>query len=164
MDADVPSMPAEVSAVFDDTNHFAIMDIGGDASGARVLAQYRHKINLDEMRLICILNANRPMTPDAQSMVNYVHSIEAACGLRVNGLINNSHQCNETTAETVAEGADIARKVSEMLDIPLVCHSLDRRIVDALVCEHPDNIYDILHVKEKELIYPINIFMKKPWE
>lgn len=39
MDADLPSMPPDVSVLFDNPDMYGVLDIGGDPSGARVLAR-----------------------------------------------------------------------------------------------------------------------------
>lgn len=154
MDADVPSMPAEVSSVFDSHDRHAVMDIGGDPSGARVLAQYRAKIEREQSEVICILNANRPLTKTPQAAVQYIQGIEEASGLKVAGLINNTHLTNETSLEDIERGAALSREVSEMTGIKLLGHSVIKKL--AAQAE------EIL--KDEEFIIPMDIYMKKPWE
>ena len=43
-DADLPSMPAEVNVLLDNPGLTGVLDIGGDPSGARVLARYRRRL------------------------------------------------------------------------------------------------------------------------
>jgi len=154
MDADVPSMPAEVASVFDRHDRYAVMDIGGDPSGARVLAQYRSKAEREQPEVICVLNANRPLTKTAEEAAGYIHGIEAASGIRITGLINNTHLINETSIEDIERGALIAREVSEMTGIRAIGHSVVRKL--AAQAE------EIL--KGEEFILPMDIYMKRPWE
>ena len=154
MDADVPSMPAEVASVFDSRDRYAVMDIGGDPSGARVLAQYKSRIEREGSEIICVLNANRPLTKTADAAVSYIRGIEAASGLTVTGLINNTHLTTETSAEDIERGAVMAREVSEITGIPLLGHSVDARL--AVSAEKI--------ARGEEFVIPMNIYMKKPWE
>lgn len=154
MDADVPSMPAEVSMIYDSRDRYAIMDIGGDPSGARVLAQYRNKIEREDAEVIFVLNANRPLTKNAEAAVTYIREIEAASGLIIDSLINNTHLLGETSVEDIDRGAAMAREVSELTGIPLIGHSVPAALVGS--------------AKEiasgEEFILPIKTYMKRPWE
>ena len=154
MDADVPSMPAEVASVFDRHDRYAVMDIGGDPSGARVLAQYRLRMEREQPEVICVINANRPLTKTAEKTAEYIYGIEQASGIRITGLINNTHLINETSMEDIERGAQVAREVSEMTGIKLLGHSVMRKLAA--------QAKELL--KGEEFILPMDIYMKKPWE
>ena len=96
MDADLPSMPPEVLTIIENTAIHGVFDIGGDASGARVLARYRHRLKDNNASLLCVINANRPLTDTPERTVAYIRSIETSSGMPINGLINNTHLCSQT--------------------------------------------------------------------
>lgn len=149
-DADVPSLPPELHALLDDRRLTGILDIGGDAVGARVLARYRPRIIGEDYQLLYVLNANRPEVRDVSSAVSYLRAIESVTGLVCFGIVNNTHLCGETTADDVRRGAELARGVSEETGIPVVCHVAH----EALAAE----------LEDLSPLFPVTIRMKKPWE
>ncbi len=148
-DADVPSLPAELLSIFEDRTARGVLDIGGDPSGARVLARWRPNISREDFQVLYVVNANRPEVRTAESAIAYLRGIEAVTGLPCTGLVNNTHLCGETTAEEVRRGAALAEEVSRLSGVPVVCHTAERRLADRL----------------RDLpLFPIEIQMRKPWE
>ena len=150
-DADVPALPAELLTILENREVRGVLDIGGDAVGARVLARFQPKIVREDHQLICVLNANRPEVRRPEDAVSYLRSIEATTGLTCTGLVNNTHLCGETTAAEIRKGAALAEKVAELTGIPVLCHVAEERFA-------PD-LSDL-----REIVFPITIKMKKPWE
>lgn len=151
VDADVPSMPAEVTRLFDDKSLWSVLDIGGDASGARVLARYRQRLKEDDYRLVCVVNANRPLTDTPEKAVSYVKSIEAAVGLPITGLVNNTHLCGQTELQDIQAGAKLLEEVSRQTGIPIICHMAPKPLAQAAK-------------QYVQPVFPVDIYMKKPWE
>lgn len=151
LDADVPSMPPEVMALFDNEATYGVLDIGGDASGARVLARYRNRLKAENARVFCVVNANRPLTGTSENALMYIKQIESASGLKIDGLINNTHLCNQTAACDVLAGAKLVREVSEKSGIPIICHVIPSELIQ-----------DELDLAEP--VFAIKLYMKKPWE
>mgnify|MGYP001137142386 FL=1 len=148
-DADVPALPAELHALLEDRTVRGVLDIGGDPSGARVLARYRPRIVKEDYRLLYVVNAARPEVRTAERSAEVLRAIETVTGLACTGLVNNTHLCGETTAEDIREGAALAEEVSRLTGVPIVCHVAEARFQDQL----------------RELsLFPIEIRMKKPWE
>ena len=148
-EADVPALPAELLAVLEDRSVRGVLDVGGDPSGARVLARYRPKILREDFQLLYVVNARRPEVRTPESAIRYLRGIEAAAGLPCTGLVNNTHLCGETTPAVIREGAALAEAVSRETGIPVVCHAAEARFAGEL----------------RELaLFPMEIRMKKPWE
>ena len=148
-DADVPALPAELHALLEDRTVRGVLDIGGDPSGARVLARYRPRIVKEDYRLLYVVNAARPEVRTAERSAEVLRAIETVTGLACTGLVNNTHLCGETTAEDVREGAALAEEVSRLTGIPVACHAAESRFREALKDLDP---------------FPMEIRMKKPWE
>ncbi len=148
-DADVPALPAELVSVLEDRGVRGVLDIGGDPSGARVLARYRPKILNEDYRLLYLVNAARPEVRTAEKSAACLRDIEAVTGLRCTGLVNNTHLCSRTGPEDVREGAVLAEEVSRITGIPLICHVAERRLWKQL---------------EDLPLFPVELRMKKPWE
>ena len=150
-DADVPALPAELLTILENREVRGVLDIGGDAVGARVLARFQPKIIQEDHQLICVLNANRPEVRKPDDAVSYLRSIESTTGLTCTGLVNNTHLCGETTEAEIRKGAALAAEVAERTGIPVLCHVAEERFA-------PD-LSDL-----REPVFPITIKMKKPWE
>lgn len=148
-DADVPALPAELHALLEDRSVRGVLDIGGDPSGARVLARYRPRILKEDYQLLYVVNARRPEVRTAERSVEVLRAIEAVTGLRCAGLVNNTHLCGETAPEDVREGALLAGEVSRLTGVPVICHAAEARFADSL--------------RDLEL-FPMELRMKKPWE
>ena len=148
-DADLPSMPAEVNVLLDNPNLTGVLDIGGDPSGARVLARYRRRLGENGCALLCVINANRPLSDTADKCIDYIRRIEDACGMAVTALVHNTHCCHLTEVDDVLSGAEMARLVSEKTGIPLLCHCAPQKIAAEVPLEH---------------VFPLELYMKKPWE
>ena len=148
-DADVPALPAELHALLENRAIRGVLDIGGDPSGARVLARYRPRIVKEDYRLLYVVNAARPEVRTAERSAEVLRAIETVTGLACTGLVNNTHLCGETTAEDVREGAALAEEVSRLTGIPVACHAAESRFREALKDLDP---------------FPMEIRMKKPWE
>ena len=148
-DADLPSMPAEVNVLLDNPGLTGVLDIGGDPSGARVLARYRRRLGENGSALLCVINRSRPLSDTADKCVDYIRRIETACGMPVTALVNNTHCCHLTEVDDVLSGAAMAREVSEKTDIPILCHCAPQTIAAEVPLPH---------------VFPMELFLKKPWE
>lgn len=150
-DADLPSMPAEVNVLLDDKDLWGVLDIGGDPSGARVLARYRRSLTAEGARLLCVINQSRPLSDTADKCIGYLRAMEKACGMAMDALVNNTHCCHLTELEDILRGADMARQVSEKTGIPLLCHCVPRALAEEAAAR-------------LDHVFPMDLYMKKPWE
>lgn len=150
-DADVPSVPPEVMTLLDNQELFGILDAGGDASGARVLARYRDALIRCGARVLCVVNGNRPLTHTPEQAAGYIRDIQQACGLAVTGLVNNTHLCGQTQLEDILEGDQLCRTLSAQLNIPLTCTAVPEHLSGQAAGLLPR-------------VFPMKLYLKKPWE
>lgn len=151
MDADLPSMPPDVSVLFDNPDMYGVLDIGGDPSGARVLARYRQQLKNCQARVLCVVNGNRPLSDTPEKAAAYIERIEKAAGMSIDGLINNTHCCQLTELHDIRAGAALTEDVSACTGIPVICHAVPEWLaVQASEFIHP--------------VFPMKLYMKKPWE
>lgn len=151
VDADLPSMPAELNGLIQTEERYGVLDIGGGATGARVLARYRPKLLETACRVWLVVNPKRPLTKDAESICRELRAIEERMGLKIDGLVHNSHLCDETTAQDILEGAAVAKEVEQITGIPVICHVAEQRLVPELQ-------------GMEEPVFAVELYMKKPWE
>jgi len=138
---DVPSLNLNIEGVLA-SHDYLIIDAGGDAEGAKVLGRYREALERlqgsralpdDAQRavakrrsrevggydMICVVNAYRHQTQQPEQAVRILREIEAVSKLKATAIYNNSHLCNETTADIITASVPFAQKVAELVDLPL---------------------------------------------
>ncbi len=130
---DLPSMPADLYSITDDRSLSVILDIGGDDRGAYALGRLRDAILTEnDYDMYMVVNKYRPLTPDAESTIEVMGEIEAACGILFTGIINNSNIARETTAEDVLDTVGYANEVAKLSGLPVVCTTVEDRLYDEL--------------------------------
>ena len=116
---DVPAMIPEVSAALRNQEQCVILDVGGDGDGARILGRYHRDIDKNEVSMVFVLNASRPMTKTAELAVIQMNEIEMASRLKFTHILNNTHMLESTEWEDILAGEWEARRLSNMMNIPL---------------------------------------------
>jgi len=152
LSGDLPALSPEIYAVLEDKSYETVIDVGGDKAGATALGRYYGKIDEEDYDMFFVLNANRPFTADKDSAIRYLRSIEQGSRQKVTALVNNTHLCGDTRIEDIIRGDELCRQVSEELGLPIRYTVVHKTLIDQL----PDNI--------SGEIFPIDIYMKKPWE
>ena len=150
---DLPAVTPEVLTVFDDESYRGVLDVGGDPEGANLLGRYEEQLARAQFDLLCVINANRPETRNAEKAALYLRAIEEACGQKVTGIVNNTHLCRDTTAQDILKGAALSARVSKECGIPVAYHAMEEKFISL--------VKDQLGEGE---IMPIEIYMCKPWE
>lgn len=150
--ADLPALPAEVARIFT-AKRRAILDLGGDRDGARILGRYRPQLDAASPDLWLVLNANRPRTAQVCDALALLREIEAACQRRCTGIVNNTHLCERTRPEDLLAGAALAEAVGQAAGVPVICHVATAGILSQI----PPQVLAGTR-------FPIEIRMKKPWE
>jgi len=120
---DTPSLPAEISSVFEDKSYHAVLDVGGDDLGARVLSRYNEEILRDDYVHYFVINTKRPMTRNPDEIARMIAEIQESSRLKVDKLVNNANLLDASTPEVIEEASAVIKLVSENLSIPvgLIC-------------------------------------------
>lgn len=129
---DIPMISAEIKWPLIDKKTDAIIDLGGDPVGAKVLIQYKEQIDPEETDVFFIFNAYRERTETAQQAYEYMRQIEDTIGLKVTGIINNTHLLQDTTAEDLMYGQKIAEELSDMSGVRIAYISGIKSALDNL--------------------------------
>lgn len=152
VNAELMVVTAEVNAIFNDKSYEVVIDVGGDDIGAVVLGQYNRFFRNEDYEMYFVVNNNRPQTNNEDTTEEYLRNVERASRLKVTSLISNTNLSYETISEHIIKGENVVRELSKKLNLPHKYTVVRRDLVD----EVKNNI--------KGEIYPIDIFMKKPWE
>ncbi|MBM7562812.1 nucleotide-binding protein [Fusibacter tunisiensis] len=148
---DLPMLSPSILAPLQNENAQVILDVGGDAVGARVLARYKEYFTEGEYDMFCVVNAYREQTQDLMGVVSHIRKIEDTVGVKVTGLINNTHLLRDTTVEDVMKGQQLVVEVSKKLNIPIKYVSTLEKVTHQL----PEDI--------EGKILPIAMLMREDW-
>lgn len=116
---EAPALPSEIYSVFDREGVRAVLDIGGDDLGARVVASLKNKICAVSFVVYMVVNMNRPFTDSKENILIMLRGLEDAAGLKVDGLINNTNLLSLTVQEDLISANRILTEISDETGIQL---------------------------------------------
>ncbi len=116
---DVPSLPPEINAMFEDRSYQVVLDVGGDDLGARVLSRYNEQILAEDHIHYFVINTRRPMTRTVDEIESMIVEIQTSANLKVDKLVNNANLLGVSSPELLDEASHIIGEVSERLKIPV---------------------------------------------
>ncbi len=128
--ADLPIILPEIRGAIERNDGIVILDVGGDDVGARVLGSLEDAIAKKQHELFLVLNANRPFTSDVKSCLTMIDQIESSSGLKLTGIISNTHLLDETTPEIITDGLTLSDQVGNRLGLPVVFVSALKEVLD----------------------------------
>lgn len=138
---DAPALPQEMYSIVDDAALTAVIDVGGDERGALALGRISDRIREEgDYEMFLVINKYRPLTPDAESVLEVKNEIEAACRLPFTGIINCSNLGAETIADTVRRSYAYAEEVSQVTGLPLSAIAAEEKIAAELAADAPCEI------------------------
>ncbi|MGN1444037.1 MAG: hypothetical protein ACI4XE_09335 [Acutalibacteraceae bacterium] len=130
---DIPALPADMYRTVEDKNTYAVLDVGGDDSGAVALGRLSEKIREENnFEMIFVANFFRPLTRTAKEAYNILLEIEKACGISFTAIVNNSNLGNETTAEDILRTDEKARELSALCGLPVIMTSAVERLCEEI--------------------------------
>ena len=133
---DLPAIPSQAYALFQNKLRYAVLDIGGDDRGAYALGRFAHYI-LEENNFSNFYVANfcRPLTRTAEEALEVMREIESASSVPFTAIVNNSNIGEETTPELVEKSREEAEKLSKLCGLPIAMTTVDIRIADNMDSE-----------------------------
>ena len=150
--AELPALGASIRAPLENSSCRVIVDSGGNDTGAVILNQFSKYFEDDETTVLAIVNANRPGTSDTDSALEHIDAIEQSSGLKVSGIVNNTHMLRETTVSDIIRGHELCENISEMTGKSLLCTCYPRGIID------PDELFGL-----SEHLMPLGLYMRPTW-
>ncbi len=127
--ADLPIILPEIKGLLERGDVRLLLDVGGDDIGAKALASLADRLKQGSYDMLFVLNPRRPFTQDAKGAMKIMGEIEETSGLKLTGLIVNTHLVDETTPDVITEGLKTARDVSKGAHIPLKFASVMQNIL-----------------------------------
>ncbi len=136
---DIPALPQEIYAITHDRSSHVVMDIGGDDRGALALGRLAPAIKEENnYEMLFVINRFRPLTSDADSTIEVMREIEAACGIPFTGIVHNSNLGKETTPETILSSASYANEVSHKSNLPILLTTVEVSWYDKVLDKLPN--------------------------
>jgi len=116
--ADLPVLIPEVSGLLRRPKTVVILDVGGSDVGARVLAALASALHGKSMRVLQVINANRPETATVEGCLENRRRIEMAGRQTITGYIGNTHLVDETSVSDIYRGYDLVCKLTDSSQTP----------------------------------------------
>ncbi|NLI92517.1 MAG: hypothetical protein GX434_10025 [Peptococcaceae bacterium] len=129
---DAPSVPGEINSIFDDTEWYSVIDVGGDDRGAFALGRYHERLLKDSVSSFLVVNMYRPLSRDVEATLEIMREIETAARLKFTGMINNSNLGPDTTAADIINSIPYAEEISRETKLPIVMTSVTRSLAPEL--------------------------------
>lgn len=147
---DAPTLVPGVVENLTDPDTYVILDIGGNATGARMIGQFSKYLNDEDTHVFFVINTYRPWSKDAMNINETLYSISKVSRIKHVNIISNPNLGIETTAEDVVEGNN---KLKEIIagSVP----------IDYVCCL--TELYDDVKDKVEEPLIPVDIFIVYPW-
>ncbi len=136
-------------------DRFAVLDVGGDPVGARVLGRYSQMLEPGAYDMLFVVNASRPFSQAVAPAVDLIRAIETASRLKVTGLVNNTNLMQYTDLSLLQRGEELALAIGHAIGhatgLPLIFNAVAHDLAaEAAVLRGP--------------ILPLQLYMKRPWE
>ncbi|MDL2220072.1 hypothetical protein LJC55_00165 [Eubacteriales bacterium OttesenSCG-928-N14] len=125
---DVPALNVGMQTVFYG-DKWAVVDLGGDPTGATVLGRYAHLLDKQPYQLLFVLNPMRPFTQDAQSAYEMMLEIQQHAKVEITGIVNNANLGQHTQAEHLLKGNEIAGQLARRTGLPVVYHCGEEQVI-----------------------------------
>lgn len=154
---DVPAVPASVFGLFTNKDRFAVLDIGGEDLGARILGSLHNRFpdeqDPDHAHVYLVVNANRPFTQTAAQVREVADMLRDASRLHITGLVNNTNLLDFSDADMLLESQAMVREAARITGIPLVfAAARDDKVPAAWGSRLPDGL-PLLRL-QRAIFYP----------
>ena len=130
---DIPALPAEIQSVFEVPSDRVIFDVGGDDTGAAALGRYYPSFmaRREETRVLFVVNCMRPLTRDADEIIDLAQRIQNRGRLKIDLLINNTNLADRTEPGMVEAGEKTVLECAERLGIEQVITTGKQEVLES---------------------------------
>lgn len=150
---DIPALPAQIQAVFEQDFSRVVIDVGGDDTGATALGRYAPYIASvrEQMAVLYVVNPLRPLSGTAEEIAAMYSLICRQSRLNADFLVNNANLQEETPPDDLIRGQSLLAEVSDRLGVPIGMAAGVERLREAL----PPGM--------RELYFSFSPVMKPDW-
>lgn len=149
----MPALDGRLDAVIE-SDKTLVIDVGGDDAGAAALGRYSAMIReAGGCDVLYVVNAYRYLTRTSEEAAEILGEIERKARLEVTAVVNNSNLADITTADDIVSSAGYAEETARRYGIPVLCTTAWKKLAAGVGEKLPGRE-----------IYPVDIYVKKPWE
>jgi len=150
---DTPAITPQILGAIQQPNRPVVLDVGGDAQGARALGQFAPVLEKLGYAMNFVVNPYRPFTNSVEGIARAVREIQDTSRLKVTALASNPNLIGETTVDVVVTGHRLVEEAAKTLDLPVAFVSLR---VDLAAQLAPDTF--------RQPTMSLRRFFVMPWE
>lgn len=150
---DTPAITPEIMGAIQQPDRSVVLDVGGDAQGARALGQYASVLEQLGYAMNFVVNPYRPFTDCTEGIAQAVAEIQGTARLQVTALVSNPNLIQETTLDKIVAGHRVVEEAAEALKLPVAFVSLR---ID-LAARVAANSF-------RQPVIPLRRFFVLPWE
>jgi hypothetical protein len=150
---DTPAITPQILGAIQQPNRPVVLDVGGDAQGARALGQFAPVLEKLGYAMNFVVNPYRPFTNSVEGIARAVKEIQDTSRLKVTALASNPNLIGETTVDVVVTGHRLVEEAAKTLDLPVAFVSLR---VDLAAQLAPDTF--------RQPTMSLRRFFVMPWE
>ena len=129
---DIPALPAEIQSVFEVPADKVIFDVGGDDTGAAALGRFYPSFiaRRDHTAMLFVVNCMRPLTKEADDIIDLAQRIANRGRLKIDALINNTNLADQTEPEMIEAGEKTVLECAERMGIRQVITAGKQDVLD----------------------------------
>ena len=129
---DIPALPAEIQSVFEVPSDKVIFDVGGDDTGAAALGRFYPSFmaRREQTKVLFVINCMRPLTKDADDIIDLAQRISNRGRLRIDALINNTNLADQTEPDMIEAGEKTVLECAERMGIGQVITAGKQDVLD----------------------------------
>lgn len=146
---DLPFLSKDIFLPFQKSDKLAVFDMGGNDAGALILRQFSEHIT-EDVDVLMVINVFREQTQTVDQIIRQINSIEGSSGMKITGLVNNSHLLKYTTKDDIIHGNAIINEVSKLKSLPILYTAVRSDLIDSS-----------LQLSGETL--PITLYLRKTW-
>lgn len=149
----LPAITAQIWGTMEGRDGVTVIDVGGDAQGARAIGQFKASIERSGYIMYLVVNPYRPFNATVQRIARTIKDVEENSRLKTAALVSNPNLIAETTLQIVSDGHCLVEEASEALGLPIAFLCIEERLLEG----RRDEQYDRPVLPLRRHFYP-------PWE
>ncbi len=149
---DFPMISPRLESAIVDPNHHAVIDVGGDDTGARLVGRYRSRLSTENVEFWYVHNGLRPFSRGFTDIMEMVQNIERVSHFKITGIVHNSHMMSESKISHLISHIEEVEKLSKMMEVPIIFHCIR------------EELYKEASKKLKDVpLLPLKLYLTPKW-
>jgi hypothetical protein len=149
----LPAITAHIWGALQRSNGLTVMDVGGDAQGAKAIGQFKALVEESGYIMYLVVNPYRPFNATVERIAQSLQDMEQNSRLKTGALISNPNLIAETTLQIVEEGHRLVEQASQELGLPIAFLCIEERLLKEGDGE-----------RFAQPVLPLNRHFYPPWE